>query len=143
MSPACPLWLVGVTVTVGAATPMPEIESEPDSFPSRLSIPANVPTVVGAKVISMLQELEGGSDVEQLFVSVKLGSPEIEMLLIVNATLPVEIIWTWPTMEVPTVNGLKLKGVEGLKTNAGSSGATADVFAITNWLALPCKIKGG
>jgi hypothetical protein len=58
----------------------------------------------------------------QLFVCEKLGSPEIEMLLIVSAALPVENICICPARVWPSTVGLKLNGEARLKTTQEREG---------------------
>lgn len=80
----------------GGGVPDPVSARAPLTLPARFKEAENVLTVVGANVTSMLQVDAGARAAGQLFVSVKLGSPEIEMLLIVSAALPVENICICP-----------------------------------------------
>lgn len=126
-----------------SVVPVPDNGTEPLTLPARFKDPAKVPTVVGANVTSTLHVADGARVAGQLFVSVKLGSPEIEMLLIVSAALPVENICICPVRVCPSATGLKLNGDAGLKTNAGATGADVVPVATTRAEGTPDRLSAG
>jgi hypothetical protein len=89
-----------------------------------------------------LQELDGAKLAGQLFVSEKLGSPKIEMLLIVRGALPVLYRVICAVKDCPTWIGLKFTEA-GSKTTAGFTGASAVPVATTSATGVLAKADGG
>jgi hypothetical protein len=67
-----------------------------------LTAPVRVPVAVGVKVTLMVQEAPAATELPQVLVSAK--SPLAEMLVILNAPLPVLVSVTdWAELVVPTI----------------------------------------
>jgi hypothetical protein len=145
---ACPtvavkLTTAGENATVGIGpTPEPVNETVLLTLPARFSDPEKFPAADGVKVKEISHVAFGARLSGQLFVSVKLGSPEIEIPLIVNGVLPVLIISIWPIAFWPTVTGWN-SNVDGSKTNAGFVGAGVVPVATRIAVGTPAKANGG